>query len=128
MRWRSASRPSSVIFGKLRSIVLSRHGPFPLHFLGAKNLAIDLAGRRLGQLGHELDEARILVLAEALAHQILDLAREVAVAAAFATTKAFTTCPRSASGTPIAPDLAHVGMLQHARPRSRWRSWSSRPR
>src|SRR5438105_13220927 len=72
MRWRSASSPSSVILGKLRSILLPR----------SKYLAVDLAGRRLGQLGDELDEARILVLAEALAHEVLDLLDEALVARA----------------------------------------------
>src|SRR5438045_9562164 len=78
MRWRSASSPCSVILGKLRSIVLVDMGLF----LCPKHLAIDLAGRRLGQLGYELDEARIFVLAEALAHQVLDLLGELFVARA----------------------------------------------
>src|SRR5688500_2884062 len=42
----------------------------------AEGLAIDLAGRRLRQLVHELDGARILVLAEPSFHELLKLARE----------------------------------------------------
>src|ERR1700731_2978985 len=78
VRSRSASSPSWVIFGKLRSIVLVDMDLFPC----TKNLAIDLAGRSLRQLRHEFDEARILVLAEPLAHEVLDLAREGIVARA----------------------------------------------
>src|SRR6478609_6844855 len=76
MRWRSASRPSSVIFGKLRSIV----SVDICLFLCSKHLAVHLAGRRLGQLGHEFDEARIFVLAETLAHEVLDFLGEGLVA------------------------------------------------
>src|SRR6185436_3783208 len=77
MRWRRSSSPFSVIFGKLRSIVLADMSLFPR----SQHLAVDLAGRRLGQLGDAFDLARILVLAETLAHQILDLADEALVAA-----------------------------------------------
>src|SRR6478735_12445577 len=76
MRWRRASRPSSVIFGKLRSVVSADICAFPR----SQDLAIDLAGRCLGQLGHEFDDARILVLAEASAHEVLDFLGEGLVA------------------------------------------------
>src|ERR1700758_3086818 len=78
MRWRRASRPSSVIFGKLRSMVSADIGAFPR----SQDLAVDLAGRRLGQLGHEFDDTRILVLAEPRAHEVLYLLDEELVARA----------------------------------------------
>src|SRR6185436_4876511 len=72
MRWRNASSPCSVILGKLRSIVSADMCLFPR----SKHLAVDLAGRRLGQLGHEFDQARVFVLAETPAHEILDFLGE----------------------------------------------------
>src|SRR5262249_19312359 len=81
MRWRRSSSPCSVILG---NNVCSRgmgglHGA-RLRF--AQRLAIDLAGRRLGQLRHERDPARIFVLAEPRARELLQLASERVVAAA----------------------------------------------
>src|SRR5258707_1017314 len=76
MRWRSSSSPWLVILGKVRSIALVDMGLF----LGSKHLAVDLAGRRLGQLGDELDQAGVFVMAEAPAHEVLDLAAERLVA------------------------------------------------
>src|SRR5215510_11724970 len=76
MRWRSSSSPCSVIVGNVRSSVLTDMSLF----LHSKRLAVDLAGRRLGQLGDELDLSRILVVAEALADEVLDLAPQGVVA------------------------------------------------
>src|SRR5205809_1872085 len=109
MRWRSASRPSSVILGKLRSIVLADI----CLFLCPKHLAVDLAGRRLGQLGYEFDEARILVLAEALAHEVLDLLSERLVARAVGDDEGLHDLAAQRIGHADRADLAHVGMLQN---------------
>src|SRR5256885_16995275 len=83
IRRRRSSSPCSVIFGKS---VVSRgmrrlHGS-RLRF--AKRLAVDLASRRLGQRGHERDPARVLVLTEPRAREVLQLARERVVADAHA--------------------------------------------
>src|SRR5437868_14246203 len=102
MRWRSASSPSSVILGKLRSILLPR----------SKYLAVDLAGRRLGQLGDELDEARILVLAEPLAHEVLDFAGEGVVALALGDDESLHDLAAQLVWHADRARLAHVGVLQ----------------
>src|SRR5260370_39988860 len=91
MRWRSASRPCSVSLGNVRSISVNMAFP-SVDLLGcfcraallalAQHLAVHFAGRRLGQLGHEFDETGVLVLAEALPHEVLDLARKSLVALA----------------------------------------------
>src|ERR1041385_1008724 len=103
MRWRSASRPSSVILGELRSIVLT---------FRSQDLAVDLAGRRLGQLGHELDEARIFVLAESLPHEVLDFLGEAFVAATIGDDECLDHLSAQLVGHADGPDFAHVGMLQ----------------
>src|SRR4051812_6168477 len=78
MRARSSSRPRSVIFGNRRESWAVMASPARLSIGGvlafAQRLAVDLAGRRLGQLGDERDLARIFVLAEAQAGEILQLA------------------------------------------------------
>src|SRR5439155_27067516 len=79
IRRRRSSSACSVIFGKSG---VSR-GMRGLHGSGlrfAKGLAIDLAGGRLGQRGHERDPARVLVLTEPRAREVLQLARERVVA------------------------------------------------
>src|SRR3954470_12485082 len=108
MRRRRASRPSSVIFGKLRSMASGI-----LFFPRAQNLAVYLAGRRLGQLGHEFDEARILVLAEALPHEVLDFLDEGLVAAAIGDDECLNDLAAQRIGHTNRAHLAHVGMLQH---------------
>src|SRR5262245_40066476 len=81
MRRRRSSSPWSVIFGNSR---LSRG---MRRLLGsdlgrAKRLAIDLAGRRLRQRGHECDVPRVLVLTQARAGELLQLAGERIIAGA----------------------------------------------
>src|SRR6476620_9850564 len=108
MRWRNASSPCSVILGKLRSIVSADM----CLFLRSKHFAVDLAGRRLGQLGHEFDEARIFVLAEALAHQVLDLLGERLVTRSIGDDEGLHDMDAQRIGHADRADLAHVGMLQ----------------
>ena len=80
MRWRSSSSPCSVILGNVRSVVLVSMDGFLLLnclllvcFALAQHLAVDLAGRGLRQFRDKADEARIFVMTEALAHEVLDL-------------------------------------------------------
>src|SRR5437870_12309701 len=75
IRRRRSSRPWSVIFGN-RIIALRPGQRF------AEGLPVDLARRRLGQLGHERDVARVLVLTEPGPCELLQLAREGIVARA----------------------------------------------
>src|SRR5215831_3156426 len=81
MRRRRASSPCSVILG---NSVCSRgmRGIHGARLRFAERLAIDLAGRRLEQLRHERHPARILVLAEPRARELLQLADERVVAVA----------------------------------------------
>ena len=78
--------------------------------------ALDLARFRLGQFGHHLDRARILMAADAG----LDARHELVASAgvgggpAFSTTKAFTMWPRSASGTPTTAASATAGCVSSA--------------
>src|SRR6059036_1620372 len=80
MRRRRSSRPCSVIFGK-SDVSRGMRGLHGARLRLAKRLAIDLAGRRLGQRGHERHATRILVLAEPRAREVLQLASEGVVAA-----------------------------------------------
>src|SRR6185503_2128454 len=52
-------------------------GPRRLALPIAERLPVDLAGGGLGQLPHDLDGARILVPAQPILHELLQLAREV---------------------------------------------------
>src|SRR5215467_14938552 len=81
MRRRRSSSPCSVILG---NNVCSRgmRGLHGARLRFSKRLAVDLASGRLGQLRHERDPARILVLAESGARELLQLASERIVAAA----------------------------------------------
>src|SRR6188768_792539 len=93
MRRRRSSRPWSVIFGNIEVVpvvgaVVRSGGMRGLHLsacgrdgLGiAQRLAVDLPRGRLGKVGDEGDVARILVLAQARPHELLQLARERVVA------------------------------------------------
>src|SRR5215213_754351 len=109
MRLRSSSSPFSVIFGKLRSTVLANDICF---FPRAQNLAIDLTGRRLGQFGDELDLARIFVVAEPLAHEILDLLPEGFVARPVGDDEGLHHLPTQRIGHADGGGLSHLAMLQ----------------
>src|SRR5206468_8075518 len=81
IRRRRSSRPCSVIFGKSdRS--RGMRGLHGARLRLAQRLAVDLAGRRLGQRRHEGHPTRVLVLAEPRARELLQLAGERIVAAA----------------------------------------------
>src|SRR5437899_12700055 len=81
IRLRREASPCSVIVGKSAvSRGMRRLHGSRLRF--AKRPAVDLAGRRLGQRGHERDSPRILVLTEPRAREILQLAGEGDVTAA----------------------------------------------
>src|SRR4030095_15713367 len=81
MRRRKSSSPWSVIFGNswlsrgMRRLLGAALGR-------ATRLAVDLAGRRLGQRGHERDLSRVLVLTQARARELLQLACERVAAGA----------------------------------------------
>src|SRR5258707_11068453 len=107
MRERRASRPWSVILGKLRSVLDI------CLFLASKLLAVDLAGRRLGQLGHELNLTRVLVLAEASAHQIPDFPGERLVPGAVRYNERLDDLAAQLVGDADGRHLENVGMLQH---------------
>src|SRR5882672_11152096 len=78
----------------------------------AQHLAVHLAGWRLGQFGHEFDEAGVLVLTEALPHEVLDLARKGLVARATGDNEGFHHLPPQGIRHADGRRLAHVGMLQ----------------
>src|SRR5262247_1887129 len=68
---REAKAPSVMVGKLIRSLTSGRRGQL------AQGLAVDLARGRPRQLADDLDAARILVLAQLLAHVLLQLAREV---------------------------------------------------
>src|SRR3984893_15513405 len=77
-----------------------------------QHLAVHLAGRRLGQLGHEFDEARVLVLAKALPDEVLDLARESLVAGTIGDHEGLHDLPTQRIGHTDGRCFAGRGMLQ----------------
>src|SRR5215813_14881713 len=81
MRRRRSSSPCSVILG---NSVCSRgmRGLHGARLRFAERLAIDLAGRRLGQLRHEGHPPWVLVLTQPRARELLQLAGKRVVAAA----------------------------------------------
>src|SRR5215470_6956770 len=81
IRRRRSASPRSVIFGK-SAVSRGMRGLHGASLGFAKRLAIDLAGRRLGQRRHERDLTRVLVLAEPRARELLQLAGEGVVAGA----------------------------------------------
>ena len=113
MRWRSASRPSSVIFGKarVRMVVSSTFAACCLSL--AQDLAVDLAGRRLGQLGHELDDWRgySCWLRRARTRSWISSTKRV-VARAIGDDERLHHLAAQRVGHADRADLAHVGMLQ----------------
>ena len=132
MRLRRSSRPSSVIFGNLA--VLDRHRARFMRlgrgvgFAVAQDLAIDLAGRRLGQLGDECDVPRIFVLAQPLAHEVLDLRGERLVARRGRRRRRPSPPARAAHRARRWRRLRATSGASASRPRSRPRSSSSRRR
>src|SRR5689334_8762750 len=82
MRFRSSSSPWSVIFGNSVAGVVFSACAGMLALQIAQDLAMDLSRRRLRQIADEGHVTRVLVLAQARARELLQLAREAVVARA----------------------------------------------